>query len=187
MIPIILIIGGVYFFMQNSNADTGETTSNSASKHDYNIYDSLFKFYGNQFGVDWLMLKRLSFVESTLGLNKSVAEGLRNPSNINGSASTDGLSWGIMQITITTARDYDKTAGAVKLNNPEYSIKIAAQHLSKIKKLFSSERDIVMSYNHGQGNQQKFVKAEKSGTLLSTQYLGARYEYDRYLIAKKMF
>jgi len=147
-------------------------------------FDDLFKKYGSMYGVDWKMLKRISWIESNTGLNSRVARGLVNPKDIEGSKSYDGLSWGLMQMTLTTAKDYDKLATSEKLNNPAYAIDLSARHVKMLKTLFSNERDVIMSYNQGQGNQKKFVASEKAGTLLTTQYPQARQYWNKFNLAK---
>lgn len=152
------------------------------------IYDHLFQQVARDFSLDWKMLKRISWVESNTGKAKSVAIGLREPANVSDSVSFDGKSWGIMQVTLTTAKEYDKSATAQKLNDPLYSITISAKHFSFLKRNYPTftERDLVMSYNHGQGNQLNFIKKEKSGTLLVTEYLAGRDYWNKYLKAKTL-
>jgi soluble lytic murein transglycosylase-like protein len=153
-----------------------------------NAYDSLFKFYAQLYNLDWKMLKAIAYVESRIGLDKRVRRGIENPNDIENSKSFDGKSWGIMQTTITTSRDYDPSITEAKLNNPETSIKIAAQHIAFLKKRYPqfSERDIVMSYNHGQGNQLSYIQKEKAGTLGLNEFVAGRDYYKKYLKAKEL-
>ncbi len=128
-------------------------------------YDHLFKQYGSQYKVDWKMLKRICMIESSLGRAKSVAHGLKNPTDVEGSKSYDGKSWGIMQVTLTTARDFDPTATEEKLNNPAYSVEIACKYLAWVQGRFPVtesryEEWVVKSYNQGVGNSAK----ERAGT-----------------------
>lgn len=181
---LLAMVGGVIAFMNNAEAPI-ETNSQDP----LNRFDSLFQKYGDQFGVPWKILKRMAYIESTLGQNPRVAIGLKNPNDIKGSTSTDGLSWGLMQMTLATAYDYDKLATPTKLNDPDYSIKMASQHTKLLIKYFpinsdNYERNIVMAYNQGQGNQLKFVAAEKAGTLSKTSYPAARNHWDKYVKAK---
>lgn len=117
-------------------------------------YDALFEKYGRQFGVPWTWLKAIALNESNLGLAPSVAHGLKNPTDIQKSKSSDGLSWGLMQVTIKTARALDPTATETKLNNPEYSIKLAAQLMGQNMKMFDRSNAryieaVIKSYNQG--------------------------------------
>lgn len=128
-------------------------------------YDAYFKKYGSEFKVDWLWLKRICMIESSMGRAKSVAHGLKNPSDIEGSKSSDGLSWGVMQFTLATARDMDPNATVEKLNNPEYSIRLAAKYVAFLKTRFPSTDSryvewVIKSYNQGPGNSAK----ERAGT-----------------------
>lgn len=117
-------------------------------------YDALFKKYGLKYGVNWHWLKAIAMNESNLGRAPSVAEGLKNPFNIEGSKSSDGLSWGLMQVTIKTAKSLDPTATEVKLNNPEYSIDLASKLTAQHMKMFNSKdkryvESVIKSYNQG--------------------------------------
>lgn len=168
-----------------------ESSENKDAMNPLNKYDGLFQKYGTEYGVPWKILKRMAYVESTLGQNSRVAIGLKNPNDIKGSTSTDGLSWGLMQMTLATAYDYDKMATPAKLNDPDYSIRLAAQHTKLLIKYFpinsdNYERNIVMAYNQGQGNQLAFIKAEKAGTLASSSYPAARNHWAKYLKAKEI-
>lgn len=117
----------------------------------FKSYDDLYKKYALKYGLDWKMLKAIAQIESTEG---------RHPLVMLGKASEDGLSYGLMQVTLTTARDYDKSVTPEKLNNPEYSINIASQHLKMLSRMFPNQIEwIVKSYNQGQGNSLR----EKSG------------------------
>lgn len=183
LLPVIAA-GLIYF---SSSLDDSTVTQDKKNLVP-TIYDNLFISYGKTCGVDWKMLKRISWVESKTGTYKSVALGLRTPANVKDSVSDDGKSWGIMQVTLTTAKTYDPLATPQKLNDPAYSIMIAAKHFAFLKRTYPtfSERDLVMSYNHGQGNQLKFIAKEKSGTLLLTDYPAAREYWKRYQSAKEL-
>lgn len=131
-----------------------------------NYYDALFQKYGGKYGVDWKMLKRISMIESSLGLNARVAHGLLNPSDIEGSKSYDGKSWGLMQVTLDTAKWLDPSATVEKLNNAEYSIELAAKYFAYLQKYFPKTDArytewVVKSYNQGQGNTAK----ERAGSI----------------------
>lgn len=140
-------------------SDMIEENSDSWTK-----YDMLFKKYAAMFGVNWQWLKAIALNESSLGKAKSVALGIASPNDIEGSKSSDGKSWGLMQVTLTTAKGLDASATAPKLNNPEYSIKLAAQYISQLQKMFPMAESrytewVIKSYNQGPGNTSK----EKSG------------------------
>lgn len=129
-------------------------------------FDDLFKKYDKKWGVNWKWLKAIAMSESLLGKEKSVKAGLENPKDIEGSKSSDGLSWGLMQVTVKTAKDMDASVTPEKLNNPEYSINLAAWYVSKLKKYYSTGDPrylewVIKSYNQGPGNTAK----EKSGAI----------------------
>lgn len=174
---------GLIFFSKDAMAKK-ETTSSNIN----NAFDDLFQKYASIYSLDWKMLKRISWIESRVGMYSSVKRGLENPKDIKGSVSQDGKSWGIMQVTLSTAKGYDPLATEEKLNNAEYSIKLASQHLKFLKNTYPQfkERDIVMSYNHGQGNQLKFLDKEKAGTLKLTEFVAGRDYFNKYKEARRL-
>lgn len=134
-------------------------------------FDHYFLEYGRAYGVNPRWLKAIALNESDLGRAKSVAHGLEYPHDVEGSKSSDGKSWGIMQVTLPTGGDYDKTITPWKLNDPRYSIEIAARFVRDLKKQFDSGDPrylewVIKSYNQGAGNTRK----EKSG--LTSGYTG---------------
>lgn len=142
-------------------------------------FDSLFKKYASQYALDWKLLKAIAMNESGLGVHPngmepSVARGIQNPADVEGSKSSDGKSWGLMQMTLPTARDYDPTATSEKLNNPEYSIRLSAQFVAWLTVQFKTETTrkmewIVKSYNQGRGNTAKEMRG-------GTGYAGPYWE-----------
>lgn len=135
-----------------------------------NGYDSLFQKYGAENGVDWQLLKKIAYIESTLGLNPRVVRGLVTPSDVKGSASYDGLSWGIMQLRPSTAQQFDPAATPEKLNNAEYSINIGAQYVAWVQRFIARKigadnprylEFVVKSYNQGVGNSSKEIQTGK--------------------------
>jgi soluble lytic murein transglycosylase-like protein len=108
-------------------------------------YDSIFKKYSKQYTIPWTWLKAIAIQESSLGEDKLVKNGL---------VSRDGLSYGIMQITLTTASDLlQRGALPSDLNDPEVSICLAAKYLKLLLAMFDGDRKkAVMSYNQGPGN-----------------------------------
>jgi len=131
-------------------------------------FDSLFKKYGEMYGVEWRWLKAFALVESDLGRHPSVRHGILHPSDVLKSQSSDGLSWGLMQVTVRTARDLDPNATAEKLNDPEYSINLAARYIKQIKRHFARLDPrflewVVKSYNQGPGRTQKEMAQISAG------------------------
>ena len=137
-----------YFNSQNANSQNPEWTR----------FDALFEKYALKYQVPSSWLKAIALNESDLGRAKSVAVGIKNPENIEGSKSSDGKSWGLMQVTLATARALDPSATQAKLNNPEYSIDLGARvvrdNMNSVAK-FVSKADpryvefVIKSYNQG--------------------------------------
>lgn len=185
--PLLIATGILGFIVYSNKEQIVNQTSKIIGKVN-NDYDHLFIKYGQKYGIDWKLLKRIAYIESNIGLNPRVKRGIEVPSDIKGSTSSDGLSWGLMQTTVSTARAYMPNVTEMQLNNPEISISLGAQHFAWLKRNYPqlNERDLVMSYNHGQGNQLKFISAEKAGTLSSNSYLAGRNYYSKYLKAKEL-
>lgn len=137
-----------------------EEVDTMEAKSNWTKFDALFKKYGTKYGVDWQFLKAIALNESSLGTAKSVARGFENPYDIEGSKSYDGLSWGLMQVTVKTARDLDPFATEIKLNNADYSIDLAAKYLARLQAMFLRDDPrwlewTIKSYNQGPGNSKK--------------------------------
>ena len=123
-------------------------------------FDQLFRQAQAKYGVEAKWLKAIALNESDLGRERSVSTGLENPADVEGSKSSDGLSWGLMQVTLTTGRDYDPSVTPQKLNDAAYSVDLAARLLRDLKDAFplSDPRYlewVVKSYNQGRGNTAK--------------------------------
>jgi soluble lytic murein transglycosylase-like protein len=127
-------------------------------------YDSLFKKYGRQYSVPWRWLKAIAIVESDLGNAPSVRRGLIQPNDIEGSKSSDGKSWGIMQVTLTTARELRPGTTVSELNNPEISVSLAAMYLSRLIKIFgiNDKESVIRAYNGGPGFRNTLLGKTKT-------------------------
>ena len=152
-------VGALLFFSKNRIVEEVDTVQ-AESSDSWTKYDALFKSYGARYGVDWLRLKAIAMNESSLGTNSRVARGIEAPDDIEGSKSYDGKSWGLMQVTLSTARGMDPLATEAKLNDPEYSIGLAARYFQSLQRLFSTsdpnyDEWVVKSYNQGPGNSKK--------------------------------
>ena len=148
-------------------------------------YDDLFKKYSAIDGLDIIsgdgarVLKAIAWKESSMNTHRSAKAGLKNPYDVEGSKSEDGLSYGLMQLRWETAdwllRKYygkslviDKNDPNFKntvayLNNPENSIMLAAKLLKYHTTLFDKKnpnfhKAVVTSYNRGAGNILREVK-----------------------------
>lgn len=176
MIILFLLAPLGYFFMrQNMNEiSKPEVTKINEPEWFYKL-DSEFKKAEMIHGVDWKLLKAIGLTESALGQNSLVKAG---------KVSYDGLSWGLMQFTMTTARDFDSQVTVEKLKDDKYSINLVGKYFAMLKKLFpdslNQTRNIVMSYNHGQGNQKRFVELEKSGKLKVTDFPQGRDYWNKF-------
>lgn len=102
-------------------------------------YDALFLKYATKYGLDPKMLKAIALNESTLGKNK-------------GYEPIGGTS-GLMQIKLSTAKDFFKNLTSLELTSDEKQVESAAAFLSSLSKQFNGdEKKTVMSYNQGAGN-----------------------------------
>ena len=165
---IYLILIGAIIAMGSQSDKIQETIEEKLDS--WTEYDSLFKKYGAEYNIDWRWLKAICLNESNLGKAKSVMIGLENPRDIENSKSSDGKSWGLMQVTVPTAKDFDLAANSEKLNNPDYSVKIASKYLAWVKKQFSAYVNnpnyleyVIKSYNQGVTNTKKEIAKTSSG------------------------
>lgn len=131
-------------------------------------FDDLFKNVATKYQLDWMMLKAIAANESNVGRYPSVALGMQNPTDWEKSKSQDGKSWGLMQVTLTTARDWDPNATPTLLNNPAYSVDLAARYLQWLYGRFPSidgrlTEWVVKSYNQGPGNTANERAGKNSG------------------------
>ena len=146
---MILFLG---IFILGVLAMSNSNISENVSRDDR--FDVLFKRYGNEYGLPWKWLKAIAMNESSLGEAKSVRRGLEEPSDVKGSVSSDGKSWGLMQLTLPTARQFESMVTEVGLNNPEVSVRIAAKYLSWVIRNYyplTDQESIIRSYNGGVG------------------------------------
>jgi membrane-bound lytic murein transglycosylase MltF len=159
---IYVIYGTIAFALLSFGAKVKNTVEDemTASSDSFTKWDTLFRLYG---GDDWKILKAIAMNESSLGEYPSVKRGLQVPQDVEGSKSQDGKSWGLMQITIPTARDFDPDATAVALNNPEYSVRLAARLLRSLKRQFDKTEYVVKAYNQGAGNTRAEIAGKHGG------------------------
>lgn len=138
------------------------------SQDDWRRFDYLFKKYGEKSKVPWQWLKAIALNESNLGREKSVSRGLEAPADIEGSKSYDGLSWGLMQVTVKTGKTLDPLTTPEKLNDPDFSVRLAAEYVRVLMKYFN-ETDprfvewVIKSYNQGPGNTAKERAGKSNG------------------------
>ncbi len=143
-------------------------------------WDDKIKSHAVQVGVPWQWMKAICMNESSLGMDPRVARGIASPNDIEGSKSEDSLSWGIMQMTLRTARDYDRQATAVMLNSPDYSLMLASLHLKHLFKVFwGVEEWVVKAYNEGEGAA---LKERDHGFAGSSDEYWSRYQRHKALL-----
>lgn len=131
-------------------------------------YDFEFKRIADMYSIPWYWLKGIALNESLLGADPRVASG---------QVSSDGKSYGLMQVTMTTAADIKKRPVTPdELKNDAFSIDLAARYLKTLMKMFGGdEKQVIMSYNQGPGN-----------TLKGKSYAGEYYErYKRWVVTMK--
>ena len=96
----LAVLGISIFLLRNPISSAGVALMN---RDDFTKWDDLLKKYSVQYKVPWRWLKVIILNESSNGNDRSVLRGLANPNDIEGSKSSDGKSWGLMQITLATA------------------------------------------------------------------------------------
>lgn len=113
-------------------------------------WDTLFKKYADQFGVPWRWLKAICMNESSLGQDESVQAGMRQPGSEDG-WSFDGLSRGLMQVTLKTGKALQPGVTAADLDNPDTSVRLAAMLLKQLIDRFGIDdrESVIRAYNGG--------------------------------------
>ncbi len=161
MLGLLLFGGGAILTNSYGTMSPSVDGMNPPTNSDpWTRFDEMFHSYGDIYGVDWTWLKAVALNESDLGRVSSVARGIANPSDVENSKSSDGKSWGLMQVTLTTARGLDASATSEKLNDPDYSIGLGARYIAQLQRMFSTNDSrypewVVKSYNQGPGNTMK--------------------------------
>lgn len=150
IIAAILVLLGVTG--SSDVATPSENMSNGKTKKFNDAFDSLFIKYGNSYGIEPYILKAIAANESTVGKNSRVAYGIAHPSEIYSSVSSDNKSWGLMQTTLPTARQFEKNLTEADLNNPDTSVRIAAKYIQWVKRNYSADLEFyIRAYNGGPG------------------------------------
>lgn len=122
-----------------------------SAKEKFLMYDDLFKLWGGINGVPWRWLKAIAKQESDLGQNERVK---------NNEVSYDGLSYGLMQIVEGNGSPRERllkgNGGKEALNDPSYSIKIAAKLVKYLMIKYNyDENKVFLAYNQGEINTDK--------------------------------
>ena len=173
-------LAGLLFMKRNEVKEEikGALLENSAN---WTKWDSLFRKYADRNALEWRWLKAIAMNESSLGTHPTVVRGFENPNDTEGSKSTDGKSWGLMQVTLVTAKDFDPLATPAKLNNAEYSIDLAARVFKRNMAYFSKADPrylewVVKSYNQGAGNSKKEMNGWRGPYYDHVQEYWARFQ-----------
>jgi len=143
-------------------------------------YDHLFQTHAIEFGVNWKWLKAIALNESDLGLEGSVKRGL---------ASSDGLSYGLMQVTVKTGKSllggWPSDAEMIPiLNDADQSIWLAAKLLKELRGLVAKApggatmKNIIVSYN------QSYARTVKGEILPAAETYWERFEVHLDLVEK---
>lgn len=141
------------FSIDKAEAAVRKTLFNSPQ---WTLWDDDFKREAAKNDIRWEWLKAIALNESSLGRERSVAHGIKAPFDVEGSKSFDGLSWGLMQVTLKTGRQYDAAISPEKLNDPAYSIRLGAQILGDEWKRFPGDLEFaVKAYNQGARNSRR--------------------------------
>lgn len=123
-------------------------------------YDDLFNKYGSRYGISPRLLKAIALNESSLGKNKGY--------------EPKGGTTGLMQIKLSTAKDFFPQLTASELEKDEVQVMTASAFLASLKKQFNGdERKMVMAYNQGAG-------ATRQGKMYASGY------YEKYEKHKKL-
>lgn len=134
---------------RNSSAATDWIVSVTPN---FTRWDAEIRAASRRHSVPWRWIKAIMWNESSLGNAPSVARGLASPNDAEASKSGDGKSWGLMQVTLTTARELRPEATTALLNDPAFSIDVGARYLAKMLTRFKGDRDkAVRAYNGGPG------------------------------------
>lgn len=136
-----------------SNSGGGPTPAGGIGvTGDFNQWDPILRAYGNQYSVPWRWLKAFDVVESQLGSYKSVRQGIENPNDVDGSISDDGKSWGIAQLTLTTASALNgASVTPQELNDVNFSTELQARLVKQLIYQFGidDKEGVARAYNGG--------------------------------------
>lgn len=145
------IIGAVMLFTVLMGEPMDQAAQALTGNPAFTRWDPLLKKKATVYRVPWRWLKVIIMNESSNGQAHSVLVGLSDPSNVAGSASGDGKSWGLMQITLATAKGLTgREVSAEELNEPEFNVALSAQLLRELIDRFGFDFEAVMrAYNGG--------------------------------------
>ena len=118
-------------------------------------YDSLFQYYGDQYDIDWLLLKAQVKAESDFNpdaISRASAKGLAQFMDPTFAEWFDGTP-GIQQKETSSRKLID-------VRDPEDAIKAQAAFMSFLLKKYKGDLPKALAaYNWGMGNLKKWMKA----------------------------
>lgn len=170
LVPLYLALAGL------SLVGTSEVAMAAIDEEAKNFtrYDDLFKKYGTYRDVPWRWLKAICMNESNLGRHPSVVRGMASPGGEDG-WSDDGLSRGLMQLTVDTANRSRVRPGTTiaDLDSPEISVDCAALYVRELMRFyFPGDREgVIRGYNGGPG----WAKSSQAARSMTASYY-ARFQ-----------
>ena len=148
---------GILFYWL-SRGETGiEVVDDLVSQESdgFTRWDPQIRAASRTWRVPWRWIKAVMWNESNLGRAPSVARGIEDPTDIEGSKSSDGKSWGLMQVTLSTAQWLIPGTSVWDLNQPGFSIDLGARYLRWLMDRPASrggDREwVIRGYNGGPG------------------------------------
>jgi len=155
MNPFIIAAGALAVIAAaGGKAEASSGSSSSGSVSEFDRWDKLIRKNSAIYGIPWRWMKAIMIIESDLGRAPSVARGLMYPTDIQGSKSSDGKSWGLMQLTLPTARQFEPSVTEESLNDPNVSVRIAGKYMAWVRDRYwplSNREAFIRSYNGGPG------------------------------------
>lgn len=140
------VVGVAYFFGDTLDMGFQAVTSDDS----FTQWDALFQKYGSQYNVPWRWMKAICMNESSLGQDSSVQAGMRNPGSDDG-WSSDGLSRGLMQMTLKTAQALMPGVSVAQLDDPDTNVRLSGMLLAQLIGQFGMDdrESVIRAYNGG--------------------------------------
>lgn len=146
----ILAALGIFLIVEPTVME--EIVENLYNTDPFYRWDSLIEKYCKIYDVPFSWAKAIMMTESSLGQDPRVQAGLMDPENIEASKSGDGKSWGLNQLTLSTARMFAPTVEISDLNDPDTNQDIATQYMAYLIRLKGLNGEaFARSYNGGPG------------------------------------
>jgi hypothetical protein len=150
-----LALAGLLALRGQETIETVEDFVTTELTDDFTRWDALIRNSSRKWNVPWRWIKAICWVESNLGRAPSVARGIESPNDVEGSKSSDGKSWGLMQVTLSTAQWLVPGVSVYDLNQPAVSLDLGARYLRWLMDRPASnggDREwVIRGYNGGPG------------------------------------